>query len=326
MSQLPETDMKRLHLTASVRHQPKAVPSLMSRLIWLLLSAWTAWAFVPSACAQAGQPVSAFVSIAPQNYFVRKVGGDRVHVSVMVEPGSNPAEYEPRPSQITALTGADIYFAIGVPFERTWLKRFSTINPDMSIVFTDSDIKKLPMASHHHPKDSHQQESEFNDPHIWLSPPLVMLQSRALLDGLIRVDPGSSAYYRQNYRQWIQELVELDDDMLNLFQHKGGRNYFMVFHPAWGYFARAYGLEQIPVEIEGKEPKASHLQDFIRLAKRNGLKVMFAQPQFSSKSAKVIADAIGGEIQFIDPLAPDWGPNLRQAAQKINDSLNSPTP
>ncbi|MDD2389320.1 MAG: zinc ABC transporter substrate-binding protein [Desulfobacterales bacterium] len=296
----------------------------MLRLALRSLAAWITFTalFLPS--AQAQKPVSVFVSIAPQQYIVKKIGGNRVTISAMVEPGANPAVYEPRPAQLTGLAGADMYVAVGVPFERTWLKRFSAINPGMLIIFTDADINKKAMVSHRHEDTQPLIEADLKDPHIWLSPPLVMLQSRIILNGLLRVDPGSSRLYRDNYRQWMLELIELDDKLITLFQGIGNRTRFMVFHPAWGYFARAYGLNQIPVEIEGKEPKISQLHDFIQLAKQYGLTVIFAQPQFSSKNAQVIANGINGKVDFIDPLSPDWKENLLRVAEKIKTSLSGP--
>ena len=96
---------------------------------------------------------------------------------------------------------------------------------------------------------------------------------------------------------------------------------FMVFHPAWGYFADAYGVEQISVEIEGKEPKPLQLQRLIENAKKGGIKVIFVQPQFSVKSAKIIAEAIGGEVIFANPLALNWIENMRQQAAKFKAAL-----
>ena len=98
----------------------------------------------------AADPLPVFVSIPPQKYFVEKIGGNRVSVSIMVTPGSNPHNYEPRPNQMTALSKATIYFAIGITFEDAWLSRFSDINPKMRIVHTEEGIEKISMAPHEH--------------------------------------------------------------------------------------------------------------------------------------------------------------------------------
>jgi zinc transport system substrate-binding protein len=95
----------------------------------------------------------------------------------------------------------------------------------------------------------------------------------------------------------------------------------MVFHPAWGYFAHAYGLKQVPIEIEGKDPKPAQLKELIQHARENGIKVVFVQPQFSTKSAELVAREIGGQVAFANPLAEDWMANLRQVADKFRGGI-----
>lgn len=266
---------------------------------------------------------SVFVSILPQKYFVRQIGKDLVDVHVMVAPGASPATYEPKPRQMVALSRAQIYFAVGVPFERAWLKKIAAANPGMRIVHTDEGIQKIPMAAHHHEenlsKDIHGDEASF-DPHIWLSPPLVKIQARHIFEALAASDPGHEAIYAANYNIFLDELDTLHQHLLSIFRGKQGEA-FMAFHPSWGYFAEAYGLRQIAIEMEGKDPKPAQLKDLITMAETMGVKVIFVQPQFSAKSARVIADAIKGDVLFADPLAENWAKNLREQASKIQHSL-----
>ncbi len=270
-------------------------------------------------------PLSAFVSILPQKDFVERIGGPRVDVSVMVAPGASPASYEPKPRQMVGLSEADLYFAVGVPFEEAWLPKFTAANPNMRVVSTQEGIEKVPMAAHrhgekadhrHHGRDS----SAVRDPHIWLSPPLVLLQGRHILTALVAADPDGAATYEENFRTFAMELVDLDRRIRNLLADRSRRR-FMVFHPSWGYFARAYGLEQVPVEVEGKDPKPAELQRLIRTARDEGIRAIFVQPQFSSRSAEVIADAIDGRVVEADPLAPDWADNLMAVADRFRKAL-----
>lgn len=286
-------------------------------LLILLFTAQMVWA----------RPLKVFVSIVPQKYFVEKVGGDLVDVSVMVQPGANPHNYEPKPKQMVALSKTRIYFAIGITFEEVWLEKISATNSRMRIVHTEAGIEKIPMLAHHH----HEEESEhrhdedmhhgIEDPHIWLSPPLVMVQARNILQAVVSVDPLNRSQYEKNYRDFIMELVVLDEELRGIFVGKKEGLEFMVFHPAWGYFANAYGLEQVPVQIEGKEPKPAELQFLIQYAKELGIKVIFVQPQISHQAAQALAKAIGGQIAIVDPLAPDWGANLRQVASKFRTAI-----
>jgi zinc transport system substrate-binding protein len=284
-------------------------------------------------------PVSAterlqvFVSLLPQKYFVEKIGGDFVDVQVMVAPGASPASYEPKPLQMARLVDTRIYFAVGVPFEATWLQKISGMNPDMAVVHTESSIARIPMATEHfhdgdaahsetetHPEDGKTSGDSGLDPHIWLSPPLVKVQVESILAALVRIDPGRAGIYEENSRRFISEIDALDSDLRALFQ-EGSAVRFMVFHPSWGYFAEAYGLEQVAIEIEGKEPKPAQLKSLIEHARREEIRVIFVQPQFSSKSAELIAREIDGHVAVADPLAEDWIDNLKRVAETFRDSM-----
>ena len=262
--------------------------------------------------ASQGRKIKTFVSIVPQKYFVEKIGGDLVDVSVMVLPGNSPATYEPKPQQMVSLSGARVYYAIGVPFERVWLKKITAINPQMLLVHTEEGVEKTPMNA--------DKQAGIKDPHIWLSPPLVMIQARNILRALLKIDPHNSLIYEKNYRKFILEIVELDAELRGIFLGKEGAS-LMVFHPAWGYFARTYGLNMVPIESEGKNPKPAALRRLIKKAKEHDINVVFVQPEFSMKSAKIIAKEIGGQVAFVNPLALNWKKNLKEVAAKFKAAL-----
>jgi len=282
--------------------------------------------------------VAVFVSIMPQKYFVQQIGKNLVDVRVMVHPGASPATYEPKPRQMAAIAKTHIYFSIGVPFENVWLNKIASSNPNMMVVQTDHGIQKAPMVDHHHHEkaadhqktdqqhnnegghDENRRNTGIRDPHIWLSPPLVMIQARTMATTLQTVDPAHRSDYEDNYKAFISEISKLDTELKNIFSGNHGLK-FMVFHPAWGYFADTYGLKQIPVEIEGKNPKPAQLKSLIKFANTNDIDVIFVQPQFSAKSAEVIARGIGGQVVVADPLAPDWPANLRKVSREIKAAL-----
>ena len=260
----------------------------------------------------AGGKIDVFVSIVPQKYFVEKIGGALVNVSVMVKPGANPATYEPKPRQMVDLSKTKIYFAIGVPFEKVLLKKIAGANPKILVVHTEKGIEKMPMKA--------DNPQGIKDPHIWLSPPLVMIQARNILNALVVMDHANKSVYEAGYKQFIVEIENLDAELKGIFTGKRKGMEFIVFHPSWGYFAGEYGLKQIPMEIEGKDPKPADLQRLIKHAKKLGVKVVFVQPQFSAASASVVAQAIGGQVAFADPLALNWPDNLRQVAAKFKSA------
>lgn len=293
---------------------------------------------ISSISGHADDRPSVFVSIVPQKYFVQQIGKDLVEVQVMVKPGASPAAYEPKPRQMAEISAAKAYFAIGVPFETAWLKKIAAANPGMQVVRTDHGIRKIAMATHHHaePETHHDDrgehaedghaledspsESGILDPHIWLSPPLVKIQAHAILNTLMEIDPSHAAVYETNYRQFITRIDALDARLKKTLTDRQGFR-FMVFHPSWGYFAETYRLKQIPIEIEGKDPKPAQLKEIIETAKQKEIKVVFVQPQFSTKSAKLVAGEIDGQVVFADPLAEDWHANLMEVADKFAAAL-----
>lgn len=262
-------------------------------------------------------PLNVAVSVLPQKYFVEAIGGDHVRVQVMVRPGFEPATYDPTPRQLTELTQDSLYFAVGVPFEHTWLPRFRSANTHMRVVETQRGIQRSPMIP------GHEEDAAGGlDPHIWLSPPLVRIQAMNIMNALVEADPAHAADYRRGYERFALEINRVDDAILKTLASADlKQNRFMVFHPAFGYFAAAYGLTQIPIEAEGKEPSPQQLATLIHSARQDGIKVVFVEPQFSQKAARTIADALGGRVVPIDPLAEDWPKNMETIATALRAVL-----
>jgi zinc transport system substrate-binding protein len=266
------------------------------------------------------EPISVFVTILPQRNFVEQVGGNRVAIEVMIPPGAGHETYEPKPRQMAALSAARLYFAIGAPFEKKWLSKTTSTAKKLKVISTAAGIEKIPLEMHGHgdseaDHDDHHPEGEL-DPHIWLSPPLVKIQARHIMEALSAADPPGTTFYRENYSRFAEQLDALNAQIQNLLVGLKNRH-FMVFHPAWGYFAQAYGLTQVPIELRGQEPDPATLSKQIALGKKLEIRVIFIQPQFSRKGAQVISKAIGARIVEADPLDPDWTGGLIQIAQNL---------
>jgi len=296
---------------------------------------------------EAKTPLQVTVSIVPQEYFVKRIGGDRVSVNAMIQPGTDPHTYEPKPEQLKTTAQSQayfkigvsledawkdrLYFKIGVSLEDAWKDRLNSVNQQMLIVDTSQGVDKIPLtAEHNHDHDhdhdhakekKHQAGKNTLDPHIWLSPKRVKAQAKTIYQTLAQLDPGQEAIYRANFEKFSQELDALDQEIRqNLAGVKNKK--FMVFHPEWGYFAQDYGLEMIAIEIDGNEPSAAQLSQLIKQAKKENIKVIFTQPEFSQKSAETIAREIGGQVIPISAFAENWSENLRQVSQKMATVLN----
>ena len=269
------------------------------------------------------------VNILPQKYFVEKIVKDKFTINVMVKPGASPHNFEPKPSQMRSLVASKVYFLIGDATEKNWIEKFKQNAKNTLFVDTTIGFEKIEMAKHEHEevaqhdhkKDEKDEEHDHSglDPHIWLDPVLVKIQAKNIYEAMIKIDSANSDFYKTNYEEFIKELETLDSNIKTILApHKDKA--FMVFHPSWGYFAKRYDLEQISIEIEGKEPKPNELVELIEESKKHDIKIVFVSPQFSQKSAQAISKNIGANVVAIDPLSDNWYENLQKVANEIANS------
>jgi len=266
--------------------------------------------------------INAVVSILPEKTFVKAVGGDKVDVALMVMPGNSPHTYEPKPSQMKEVAKADLYFAIGVEFEKVWLPRFKDLNNKMQIVDLTRGIDKLPMQSHEHygeHTDHKHEEMGYSslDPHVWTSPSNVRIIAKNIYEALTKADPKNRAYYEQNLAAFLKQIDETDKKIKAILAKTPKGTKFMVFHPSWGYFAHEYSLVQLPVEVEGKSPKPRELIALIKEARSEKIKAIFTQPEFSDAAAQTMAKELKIRVIKVSPLSEKWSENLLNIARAI---------
>lgn len=255
-------------------------------------------------------------TIIPLGEFVHAVGGDRVRVTVLVPPGAEPHTFEPSPSQIREVADADIYVENGAGLE-SWMGSILQVNPRMLVVDTSRGVNLTAGT------DETGSDGETNmDPHIWLSPRDAMIQVRNICDGLVSVDPAGKDYYASNRDNYIIKLKELDLYLESTFADTKKKK-FIVLHPAWTYFARDYGLTQIAIEVEEKEPGPRYLAEVVNTALANNITTVYVEPQYNPKMAEVISKEIKGKVVSIDDLATDYIENLKSVGDKIAESLKS---
>ncbi len=251
--------------------------------------------------------LSLSVSIPPQEYIVKEIAKDRVDILTVVTPGNSPHTYEPKPSQMVKLSNSKLYFAIGVEFEDAWLPKFKSQNSNLKIIHCDKDIKKL--------KISHDSKIE-NEPHIWLNINNLKKISKATLDALVSEDSNNSSFYIDNYKEFIKRVESLDSEIKSNLRDIKNRE-FLIFHPSWGYFAKEYNLKQIAIEAEGKEPTPKELIKVLKLAKEYKVKAIFVQPEFSQKSANLIAKELGIKVIEVSPLKIDILENIQEFTKNL---------
>lgn len=279
---------------------------IMQKLLFLILFSTLSFA-----------KMNIIVSILPQKIFVDKIGGDKVNTSVMVQAGSSPHTYEPKPSQMLEITKAKLYFSIDVEFEKVWLEKFKNQNKNLIISDISRDINKSTMPRHHHNEENPITEVKTKDPHIWVDPINVKQIAKNICETLVNIDTNNSDYYKANLITYLKELDTLDSDIKTILKNTPKNTTFMVFHPAWGYFAKRYGLKELPIEVEGKSPKMKALVQMMKEAKEKKVQAIFTQPEFSDKSAQLIAKNLNIKVIKTSPLAPNWAENLKNLAKAI---------
>ncbi|MFC2146896.1 metal ABC transporter solute-binding protein, Zn/Mn family, partial [Acidobacteriota bacterium] len=217
------------------------------------------------------------------------------------------------------LSLSKLYFRIGhIPFENAWMKNIAANNPHMKIIDTSVGVDLIETGEDEHHRNHHHHTGI--NPHIWLSPHAVKIQAKHILDAVLEIDKQNREFYKENYRLFLLDIDRLDREIKALLEKCTGKK-FMVFHPAWSYFARDYGLEQLPIELEGKAPSPADMKKIIDIARKENIRIIFVQEQFDTNSARAVAAEIGGRVVKIDPLALDWLANMKKIAQTLSDTL-----
>ncbi len=299
---------------------------LFLSIVTLLISGTIVYSLVSSPADITGsqEKIVVAASVLPQKEFIEKVGGDRVQVIIMVPQGADPHTYEPEPSKLRELSQAKIYFEVGsgIEFEMAWMDKIKSLNSQMQIINSSEGIKLIPNQESQEPNQSEGNIASESDPHVWVSPRNAMQMVENTYQGLVNVDPAHKNYYLKNKENYLHELQELDSNIRQSLEHDDNNENqtILVYHPAWGYFCKEYGLKQIAIQHNGKEPSAQLIAQIIDEARNKNVQAIFVSPQFSSRNAEVIAQEIGAQTVVIDPLAPDYIQNMENVLKAFQNS------
>jgi zinc transport system substrate-binding protein len=256
------------------------------------------------------------VSIAPFKYFVEEIAGNDFTVNIMVPAGADPHIYEPFPEQINKLRKSVAYISNGyLGFEMNWLDRFYETNRTMKRLSLGDKID--PLTSIIHPERGHMEGA---DPHYWVSPKCALKMASSVKELLNELNPSQKQKYEKNWQLLTLKIQEVDSKARELFSDIPNKC-FMIYHPNLAYIARDYGLEEIPVEFEGKEPPPSRMRELIDRARKENLRTIFVQREYDTKNAKAIAGEIGARVILIDPLSENWQKSTMDIIDALHKSL-----
>ena len=261
---------------------------------------------------QAGR-ITISVTILPQKYFVEKIAGDLVAVNVLVPPGASPELYSLMPSQMRELSRSAAWLRIGkIGFEESWLDKIRQSVPGLKIFDTSAQAGWITGEKTH----GDHVHLHGVDPHIWSSPEEVKKIATETYRALAGLLPAEKERLDKNYKLFTEEIDRLDRELKSMFDQLENRK-FLIFHPALSYLARQYGLEQIALEEDGKEPSLNYMRELIEKAKAENIRVVFIQKEFDAENARQLAKEIDGEAIQIDPLNEQWDQQLREIANKL---------
>jgi len=284
----------------------KILITSISILILILITVTYFYTSTGNSTGSSDGKIGVVVTVGPQEEFVKRVGGDRVNVTVMVPPGADPHTYEPLPNQMKQVQNAQFYFQVGsgIEFELTWMDKLTSMNSQMKLVNTSAGIQLVPNTA---------EGEEGSDPHVWVSPRNAKVMVENIYQSLVQADPENKDYYTKNRDEYLTELDELDK---NITQTLSGKNNtkIMVYHPAWAYLCRDYNLQQISIEQAGKEPTPQNIASLVDTARNENIKVIFVSPEFSTSNAQVIASEIDGKVVVVDPLSQNYLENMKKVA------------
>jgi len=275
-----------------------------------------------------------FVTVPPQAYMAKRLGGPAVTVHTLINAGQDPHTYEPTPRQATDLGRAHLFFTVGMPFEKRLVGKVVAGNRGLKVVDSTAGIPRLAMEEDHHDEESghhkggnsarkHGHHHGLPDPHVWLAPANAQRMAETMALAMMAQRPDLQDILRGNLTALQGELAALDQRIAASLAPYQGRTFY-VFHPAFGYFADAYGLRQKAVETGGKSPTPRQLASLIRQAEADRIRVIFVQPQFDAKSGATLAQAINGTVAPLDPLAHDVISNLQAMADTLVHAFSSP--
>lgn len=258
------------------------------------------------------------VSILPQKYFIDVLTGNAVDVNVMIPPGAGHATYSPTPMQFKKLSDSRLYIRIGyLGYEQAWIHRLKELNPKMEDLNLSEKTELIRGEEILHGDHVHEGGV---DPHIWLSPKVMIDLLPDVKQALINNYPQLKDTIEAHYPQLLAEVEGVHQRLSALSGLLTNRK-FMIFHPAMTYLARDYGFEQIAIEQDGKEPSPALLAKTIQYARENDIRVIFIQKEYDVRNAQMVSKETGIKLIQVDYLEYNWTDMMNQIIDKLQENL-----
>lgn len=270
---------------------------------------------------KAGYTPTVFVSIQPLKYFVERIADSTVQVKVLVPPGSSPEMFEPTPRQMAELSGTKAFFAIGLlDFEKGMepklrdIANFRYIDLSQGLNLIEGE------CNHQHEHNAEEHHHHAVDPHTWMSTANARLMAQSIAKTFGTLFPEKESEFSANLNRLMAEIDSVDRTVRNILEISG-RKTFVIYHPALGYFARDYGLTQLSIEFEGKNPSAKGVMEVVERCRAEGIKVVLSQSQFDTHNAQTVARELNGRVVKVDQLQENWSESMIHIANAIAGNI-----
>lgn len=284
---------------------------IMSSIVKFLFFVCGAFCFFPG--ASFGQLPTVLVSLAPYKYFVERIAGNTVHVHLMVPAGASAHTYEPTPKEMLRAANAEVWFTIGEPFESRAGAALQSHHPTLKLIDLRKGVDLI--SAHDHPGHACSNPACL-DSHVWMSLRQSKIQATLIAETLSKLYPENSALYTSNLKSLSEDFDALDKEIDERLRPLKQR-VIMVSHPAYAYFCRDYGLKQLSIEFEGRDPTPQQLTRVIQEARAHNIQAIFIQPQYNNKGARLIAETIGAKVVVLDPYSEDYLNSMREIARQF---------
>lgn len=252
------------------------------------------------------------VSIAPYRFLTEQIAGAGFEVQAVVPGAANPHSFEPTSGQVSEMGRGLVWFRIGEPFERKILPILMRHNPGLAV----RDLREGIALIEEGPGGCHGCSMDHFDRHIWLSPRLAAEQAAMIKKCLSEQFPEQRELFEKNLARLVGDLNGLDREIQEILKPVAKR-LILVSHPAFGYFCKEYGVEQLSVEYEGKDPRPKHLEEILKRAVTQSMEVALALPQYNNKGAQLIAEKLHVPVNLIDPYSANYFETMRRLAHLI---------
>ena len=253
------------------------------------------------------------VTVAPQAAFVQELAGELVNVVTVLPPGANHETFSLPPQDMERIGAANLYLAMGLPPERAGiLPKVAELNRNLRIIDVQNEVAKTYPPRYFAPDDQ--------DPHIWLSPTRAIAMVQLTARELASLDPTNRDTYVNNAQRLMSRIEAADREIREALKPMANRT-FIVYHPAFGYFAEDYNLNMVALEEEGKEADPRRMREIIDMAREKGIKIIFYQEDIDGRQSRTFAEELGGRAEKVSPMATDYVENLQRMARAFADGL-----